>query len=67
MISWMKKFLFDETAFVGAVRALVLMAGGGILTYPDAFPLLPKWAGIACMGAAGFIRAGEKNATKETE
>lgn len=64
MIPWVKDFFTNATAFVGLVRGLLLGAGGGLMAYPEMAPMLPKWAGIACMAAAGFIRAGEKNLPK---
>ena len=64
MIPWIKDFFTNETAFVGLIRGVTLAAGGMIVSYPDALPMVPKWAGIACMAAAGFIRAGEKNPAK---
>ena len=61
MIQWVKKFLFDETAFIGLMRLVFLSAGGMIIAYPEAMMELPKWLGVLCLGAGGFIRAGDKN------
>ena len=60
MFEFVKKFLTDETAFVGLVRAAAIGAGG--LVTSGAVPGLEAspW-GAALMALGGFIRAGDKN------
>lgn len=67
MIPWLKGFLFNETAFVGLVRAVVLGLGGAVSGgMIDVGELgIPKWSGVALLALGGFIRAGEKNPPKE--
>ncbi len=64
MWPWFKSFLFNETAFVGLVRAVCIGLGTAIATgMLDLSTLdVPKGAGIALAALGGFIRAGEKNA-----
>lgn len=57
----LRKFFTDETAFTGYIRALLLGLGGLVVAYPDALPMLPKWAGIVALMGGGMIRAGDKN------
>lgn len=66
MVTWLKKFLMDETAFVGLVRALCLGLGGAVsMGMVDVAALgLPKWPGVLLLALGGFIRAGEKNEAK---
>jgi hypothetical protein len=66
MITWLKKFLFDETAFVGLFRGIALGAGTAISTgMIDVSALgVPKWTGVAMIALGGFVRAGDKNAPK---
>jgi len=59
MIQWAKRFFTDETAFVGAVRAILMGVGGMAATGQLEF--LPAWAGAVAMAAGGFIRAGDRN------
>ena len=64
MIAWLKRFLFDETAFVGLVRAVFF--GLGAISMSGQLPaeitaVVPGWAGAALIAIGGFIRAGEKN------
>jgi len=60
MFAWLKKFFTDETAFTGAMRAMLLAGGAAVSSgsIPDVPPLL----GALLMGAGGMLRAGEKNA-----
>lgn len=60
MISWLRRFFTDETAFTGYIRAGLLVLGAVATQNEAAFPG-PDWIGPAIMGAAGFIRAGDKN------
>lgn len=62
----LKKFLTDETAAVGYMRALFLGAGG--LLTAGAFPGIEAtpW-GAAVMAIGGMLRAGEKNKKGEKE
>lgn len=66
MVAWFKKFLFDETAFVGFVRALLI--GGGAALQAGVMPGLEAtpW-GIAIMALGGFVRAGDKNKGKKND
>ena len=61
MWEWAKKFLTDETAFIGAVRAVLLGLGGMVIASPESVPMLPEWVGPIALMAGGFIRAGDKN------
>jgi len=66
MLTWIKKFFTDETAFVGLARGTLLGIGGAVSSgMVDVSALgMPKWAGVAMLAAGGFIRAGEKNPPK---
>ena len=61
MIPWFRRLFTDETAFIRAVRMLLLGLGtawaGGYLPIPPKF----QWVGIVIAGAGGFLPAGEKN------
>lgn len=58
MIEWFRRLLFDETAFIGLVRAVLMTGGAIVATDPEAFgALLPGWAGAVLMGSAAFIRS----------
>ena len=61
MVTWMKKFLFDETAFVGLNRAINQGVGAAQASGVLDIQGLPKWVGVAALALGGFIRAGEKN------
>ena len=61
MVTWLKKFLFDETAFVGLIRALLQGVGAAQASGVLDIQGLPKWVGVAALALGGFIRAGEKN------
>lgn len=61
MLTFLRRFFTDETAFVGAVRACLLGLGGLVISQPEAMPMLPEWLGPIALMAGGFIRAGEKN------
>lgn len=56
-----RKFFLDETAFTGAVRAILLGLGGAVTSGMPIMENTPKWMGVAALMAGGFIRAGEKN------
>jgi len=60
MLTWLKRFFSDETAFVGYVRAALMGLGGAQVAgmLPDTFP---RWLGVVALVAGGFIRAGDKN------
>jgi hypothetical protein len=61
VITWLKAFLFDATAFTGLVRGLIQALGviqaAGMLDIDG----VPRWAGAVAVFLGGFIRAGEKN------
>ncbi len=59
MIAWVKKMLFDETAFVRLIRAAIMILGGAVQSgqITQIHPII----GACLMGAAVFIGAGEKN------
>lgn len=67
MITWLKRFFLDETAFVGFVRACCIGVGtavsSGLLTLPPSLVSgeTLKATGVVLAGLGGFIRAGEKN------
>jgi hypothetical protein len=66
----MKKFLFDETAFVGLMRAACIGVGGAVSSGLISVSFFgdtnqAKLAGVALAAFGGFIRAGEKNPPKE--
>lgn len=61
MITWLKTFLFDQTAFTGLVRALLQGAGAAQAAGLLEIEGLPKWVGIAAVALGGFLRAGDKN------
>lgn len=63
MLSWLKRLLWDETAFVGLLfgtfRALVLALGGAVaggFLDVEAYGL-PRWLGLVCFAAAGFLKS----------
>ena len=66
MLEFLKKFLFDETAFVGLVRAACLGMGSAVATdMVDVSALgIPKAVGVLLIGLGGFVRAGDKNKTE---
>ena len=57
MITWLKKFFTDETAFVGLVRACLLGLGGVAIT--GDISALPEWLGPVSLMAGGFIRSSK--------
>lgn len=61
MITLLKKFFFDETAFIGLARAILI--GLGTAVSAGLMPLegLPPWAGVILAALGGFIRAGDPN------
>jgi hypothetical protein len=59
MIAWVRKMLFDETAFVRLIRAAIMILGAAVQT--GQITTLPPVVGAVLMGAAVFIGAGEKN------
>ena len=69
MWTWAKRFLFDETAFVGLARGVCLGLGSAVSTgILDVEALgVSKAVGVALMGLGGFIRAGEKNPKDRAE
>lgn len=58
MLQFLKRFLTDETAFVGLARGAIMAAGGVVAT--GNVPIDPVW-GAVLMGVSSTIRAGDKN------
>ena len=61
MIPWIKRLLWDQTAFERYGRAAILIVGGGIATGQMAVPEGYEWIGVVAMGLAGLIGAGDRN------
>lgn len=59
MLQFLKRFLTDETAFIGLVRGVALGAGGAVTA--GQVPMVPAEWGVALMVIGGAIRAGDKN------
>lgn len=61
MIPWLKKLFLSEESFVSYCRAALLILGmaaqEGQLPLPEGW----SWASYVLIGAAVFLRAGEKN------
>lgn len=57
MLNWFKRFLFDETAFVGFVRAVLLAVGTAVVSGELPIGGLPQWVGIALIATGGFVRS----------
>lgn len=66
MLAWIKNFLTDETAFIGAVRA-VIMGLGAWVAVGDSPTWLPSEVGAGLMALSSMIRAGDKNAAGAAE
>ena len=64
MIAWIKRFLTDETAFIGAVRAGIMGLGAWVAV-GDSPTWLPSEVGAALMALSSMIRAGDKNTVPE--
>ena len=58
MLEFFKRFLTDETAFIGMARGVIMAAGGVVAT--GNVPVDPVW-GAVLMGLSSTIRAGDKN------
>ena len=62
MIPWLKKLLWDESAFERSGRAVLLMLGGLVAT-GQLPPWVPEWIAAPLLLLAGLIGAGDKNLT----
>ena len=61
MLAWLKRFLFDETAFVGLIRAACIGLGTAVASGMMSVPEEWRVFGVIAASLGGFIRAGEKN------
>ena len=52
------KFWRSETAFVGAVRGIVVAGGAAVALNPQT---LQEWIGALAIGLGASIQAGDKN------
>ncbi len=60
MLAWCKRFLTDETAFIGAVRAAIMGLGAWVAV-GDSPTWLPSEVGAGLMALSSMLRAGDKN------
>lgn len=62
MIPWIRNLLFDETAFVRAVRALVFIFGAALHNgvVPGMNGTVAWWVGPVVSGAALFLSSADK-------
>lgn len=58
MLSWFKKFLWDETVFVRLARGAALGLGAMVMTGGVE---LPQWVAAVSMFLGGMMGAGDKN------
>ena len=65
MLTFLKKLLWDETAFVRYSRAVLLGLGAAIAANELNIPGVPDAWGIAVVSIGGLLGAGDKNTTKE--
>ncbi len=60
MIPYLKALLFDEGAFLGAIRTLLVVVGAGGVTETIPWPAGWEWVGLVLMGAGSFMRSSAK-------
>lgn len=65
MVTWLKNFIMDETAFVRFLRASI--AAGGAAVAGGMVPVIPQEAGPIISGMAVAIGAGDKNPAEVAE
>ena len=61
MLTFLKRFFTDETAFIGLLRGLLMALGAAVAS--GNLPIDPMWSALI-LGASGTIRAGDKNKGK---
>lgn len=61
MVTWIKKFFSDDTAFVGYVRGAFLGIGALAATGQLPIPEKYKSLGAIMIALGGMLRAGDKN------
>ena len=61
MLTWLKAFLWDETAFTGLMRSCCFGLGGAVATgmFDTMLPDLPDWVGIGLLMLGGMIRSSQ--------
>lgn len=57
MLSYLKRLLFDETAFIGLIRGIIGALGLGIESGRVPFPEEYAWVGLFAVGGALFMRS----------